>query len=433
MSPAAASRLGRLLVLFTVLLTGAVLLPTPTIMQAQDETVPYAELAGFAVLPADTFADGPPAGFQIAGEYLGGRTAPFDRQPVQGISSVLPKWNGNYLIMSDNGFGSKANSPDYRLRWYEMAVNFDSGDVEVVGYTELSDPNGFMPWPIVNETSDRVLTGADFDLESFQQAPDGTFWFGEEFGPYLIHTDMEGRLLRAPIPTPYPAMLEPFAKGQPYVQAPENPAYFDLPDRDARIAAANHPPSRGFEGMALNTSGTRLYPLLEGAMSDDPIRTRLLLQEFDLETEEYTGNYWFYPMSDASHAIGELTALNDSEFLVIERDSEQGEEAQFKRIYTIDLDSFSEDRTLEKELVVDLLTIADVDGLTTPEEGTVGFGEVFAFPFVTIESVYPVDGRTLLVANDNNYPFSSGRRPGVAPDNNEFILIRLATGEDLNP
>lgn len=34
------------------------------------------------------------------------------------------------------------------------------------------------------------------------------------------------------------------------------------------------------------------------------------------------------------------------------------------------------------------------------------------------------DRRTLVVANDNNYPFSSGRRPG-APDDNELIVIRL--------
>lgn len=35
-----------------------------------------------------------------------------------------------------------------------------------------------------------------------QAAPDGTFWFGDEFGPFLLHTDAAGRLLQAPIPTP---------------------------------------------------------------------------------------------------------------------------------------------------------------------------------------------------------------------------------------
>jgi hypothetical protein len=46
------------------------------------------------------------------------------------------------------------------------------------------------------------------------------------------------------------------------------------------------------------------------------------------------------------------------------------------------------------------------------------------FPFVTIESVLPVDNQTLLILNDNNYPFSVGRTPGQ-PDNNEFILVKL--------
>jgi glycerophosphoryl diester phosphodiesterase len=412
----------------------AVVLLAPFVPQARHiaAQVPYVKLTGFAVLPADTFAPGPPSGFEIAGEYFG-RTPPFESQPVQGVSAVLPKWNGNYLVMSDNGFGSKANSPDYRLRWYEVSPDFDSGSVEIIGYTELSDPDNHIPWPIVNETGDRVLTGADFDLESFRQAPDDTFWFGEEFGPYLLHTNVFGELLGPPIPTPYPAVLEPYARGLPYVQAPENPAFFDLPSREERVAAANHPASRGFEGMALNASGTHLYPLLEGPMADAPDARLLLLQEFSLEDEQYTGEYWFYPTVNPGNPIGDLTAINDNEFLVIERDNNQGEEAEIKHVYRIDLREVDENRVLQKDLIVDLLNIADPDGITSPEEGAIGFGPVFSFPFVTIESIYPIDGRTLLIINDNNYPFSSGRRPELAPDNTEFIKLRLPAENDLSP
>lgn len=396
--------------------------------QAQDYQPPYVELEGWAVLPADTFAPGPPSGFAIG--PANDRTPPFDSQPVQGISAILPKWNGNYLVMSDNGFGAKGNSADYRLRWYEVDPDFDAGTVEVIGYTELSDPDGLVPFPIVNRDLDQVLTGADFDLESFRQAPDGTFWFGDEFGPYLLHTDVEGKLLDPPFPTPYPDVLAPYARGLLYIQSPEHPDFAEL-DRDTQFATANHPTSRGFEGMALNTSGTKLYPLLEGALFDDPVPGRLLIQEFDLETKQYTGQYWFYQLADASHAIGDMTAINDNEFLVIERDGKEGEEAEFKRIYRIDLRATTPDRTVAKALVADLLAITDVDGITTPEEGAVGLGGDFAFPFVTIEAVYPIDATTLLVTNDNNYPFSSGRRPGIAPDDNEFILIGLEEELDL--
>jgi glycerophosphoryl diester phosphodiesterase len=57
------------------------------------------------------------------------------------------------------------------------------------------------------------------------------------------------------------------------------------------------------------------------------------------------------------------------------------------------------------------------------QPGAVGQGDPFAFPFQTIESVLVPDRRTSLVANDNNYPFSAGRRPGQ-PDDNELIQLR---------
>ena len=45
---------------------------------------------------------------------------------------------------------------------------------------------------------------------------------------------------------------------------------------------------------------------------------------------------------------------------------------------------------------------------------------------MTIEDVALLDGRTLAILNDNNFPGSSGRTPGMA-DNNEFITVKLPT------
>lgn len=416
--------MSRILSLRGVALGALLLLALPAMPAASADTTPYVTLEGRAVLPADTFAPGPPSGFAITGN-TSGRKAPFASQPVQGFSAVLPNWDGNWLAMADNGFGNRANSADFRLRWYSVKTDWAKGSASVAGYTELSDPQRLVPFPIVNGDLDRVLTGADFDPESFRQLPDGTFWYGEEFGPYLLHTDMAGRLLEAPIPTPYPAALAPFAKGLPFIQSPDNPAFRGIAKAEDRLKAANLPSSKGFEGMAMSKDGSKLYPLLEGALIDDPIRTRLLVQEFDTARRQYTGRYWFYPLADAANAIGDMTAINDSEFLVIERDNGQGTTATFKRIYKVNLGSFNADGTLKKALVADLMSITDDQGLTKPEAGSVGMGRSFSFPFQTIEDVYPVDERTLLVVDDNNYPFSSGRRPGLAPDDNEFILLHL--------
>ena len=58
----------------------------------------------------------------------------------------------------------------------------------------LSDPDKKAPFPIVMEgAAKRYLTGADFDVESIQPVADG-FWVGEEFGPYILKFDLEGKL-----------------------------------------------------------------------------------------------------------------------------------------------------------------------------------------------------------------------------------------------
>ncbi|TOM56281.1 glycerophosphoryl diester phosphodiesterase, partial [Vibrio parahaemolyticus] len=52
-----------------------------------------------------------------------------------------------------------------------------------------------IPFHIINEDSkERYLTGSDFDPESFQFA-DGALWVGDEFGPYLIKMDLDGKVL----------------------------------------------------------------------------------------------------------------------------------------------------------------------------------------------------------------------------------------------
>jgi hypothetical protein len=49
---------------------------------------------------------------------------------------------------------------------------------------------------------------------------------------------------------------------------------------------------------------------------------------------------------------------------------------------------------------------------------------VLTFPFFTIENVDIVDGRHIIVGNDNNLPFSTSRDPNKA-DDNEFVLLRV--------
>jgi hypothetical protein len=100
---------------------------------------------------------------------------------------------------------------------------------------------------------------------------------------------------------------------------------------------------------------------------------------------------------------------------------------RFKKVFLLDTKE-AQGGFLTKQLLVDLMAVPDPNHVGDD-------GDFFRFPFNTIESVHVVNGTTILVANDNNYPFSNGRsrsrtneRTGpLAPDDNEFILVRLGS------
>ena len=411
----------RVAIIIGLLIFAAAVQPIPAAALAQQPAEPpRATLQGRAVLPADTFAPGPPSGSGLGeDEPKGGREPPFEGQPVGGFSGVLDAGGGGeYLAMTDNGFGSKGNSADFLLRVYRIRPDFETaggggGKIGVEDFIQLRDPDRWVPFEITNEDSEeRLLTGADFDTESVRQDGRGDFWFGDEFGPFLLHADATGRVLEAPIPLPG-------------VKAPENPSLETEEE-------PNLPTSSGFEGTAVSEDGNTLYPMLEVALKDDPDQSQRVIYEFDLGSKRYTGERWYYRAEAPEHALGDLTTLDANRFLAVERDGQQGEAARFKKVYLVDLRHTDAEGYLIKQEVLDLLFIRDPNLISEPaREGDVGLGDPFAFPFWTIESILPLGDGRLLLLNDNNYPLSTGRNP-EQPDNTEAIIVHVAAlGGDL--
>lgn len=425
-------------------------------------------LIGRAVLPADTFVPGPLSGeFLTPGAPSNNKPVPFKGQPVQGFSGILLNSDGTYLLLVDNGYGAKSNSADSLLVFYRLSAEFrtavaGSGNVSVMEPVRLSDPDRKAGFPITADfklypkdpsanpfpngalsnfpvdptiRSQRLLTGLDFDPESFRRAPDGSFWFGDEFGPFLLHTDSNGRLLEPPFSLPIPSTLRIYGRGATVFRSPQNPAFFNLSNDTARLQVANIRGSKGFEGMALSPDGIKLYPLLEGPMLDDPDQSRLVISEFEIPKRRFTGRYFYYklsvPYSSQSpnrNKIGDLTAINDHEFLIIETDDGQGSTAAFKKVFKIDINRIDAQGFVSKEEVVDLLNISNPSNLAADAPpGSLGTGNPFKFPFVTIEAIQIINEQTILISNDNNYPTTGGNgRRSNTTDDNEFIVLRLA-------
>ncbi len=408
-------------------------------------------LSGWAEIPSTYRHPGPTSG-QFAGP-ANGVTPPYEGQPIPGFSGMIPGPRpGTFFALPDNGFGAQGNSADFVIGVYTVEPAFKSrgdgttsrGPVRVRRFMPFSDPYGLLNASYITDgpvysrlfyyptgvqipvdpaiQHGRLLTGADFDVESIARMDDGTFWVGEEFGPYLLHFDARGRLMSAPV-------------RHPVLRAPQNP-------QNAILGAANLPSSRGFEAMARSGNGRRLYVTTEASIATEADKRILEVYEFDTRAERYTGRSFRYA-KDSSDAItggtanttnifvtGDLTHLAGNRYIMIERDDFQGPPSganppRQKKLYLFDLDTVDEvTGLLKKRLLVDLLDIADPRDIGGPLPEI--RSDRFTFPLQSVESVTPVDAFTLLVGLDNNYPGGNGRVPGV-PDGTEIITLRSTT------
>jgi hypothetical protein len=369
---------------------------------------PPVELIGLIVMPPDAFRAGPPTG-QFDGEGRRAAAPRFEAQPVQGVSSIKPGTTaGAWWALSDNGFGGKWNSSDYRLCIYLFDVRprteagTDSRNA-LQAIVELSDPAKFFPWRIADENSpERLLTGLDADPESLVTMPDDSFWIGDEFGPWLLHFSADGELLAPP------------------VELPDNVRSIDHPLAITRADIPRLPHSRGLEAMDLASDNQTLVSILEGTVGGDPAKT-LRVQRYDTAAGKWLSPTLIYELDADSTSVTDMSLIEGNRFVVIERDDQQGDAARAKRVYAIDLDRAVPGKPLQKKLVIDLLSIGNSRGLvvTTPA------GAPFRFPYLTTESIQVLDRKHVVIVNDNNYPATGGRGANVK-DATEWIWLELA-------
>lgn len=411
------------------------------------------QLTGWASLPSEARWPGPVTGQFISPDLP--IKVPFtDGQPIPGFSGLQQDGQGGWIALPDNGYGTKGNSGDFVIGVYKARIAFKNrgdgsttpGAITLKGRVDFNDARGLLKngagidlvttadlanYHTVNGnalvdsgiavdpriTAGRLLTGFDFDVESIAPAPDGSYWVGEEFGPWLLHFDRSGTLIDEPVV-------------HPFLRSPSNP------DVMSGATAVTSQGSRGFESLAFNGDHSKLYAVPEAAPTVDSLRPvpgdeRVLnFFEFDPAAKAYTGKTFNYrkdgPVTGNNIVIGDMANVGGNRFVLIERDSLFGEAAVVKRVYLIDLDQLDADGVIAKRLLVDLLNVNDVRDIGGPLPGLKD--KKFNFPFDSVESIVVLDEHQIVLAIDTNYPDEDGRVKGQQDDTE---AIRIAFAQNL--
>lgn len=238
-------------------------------------------------------------------------------------------------------------------------LKVDNKKAEIIDKIELKDSTGKnitgLPLPLnrIGSTGEVALDlnmnslGYDInglDPEGIAIDKDGNFWISDEYGPFIIKVDKNGKILEK---------LEP-GNGLPEI-------------------VKHRIPNRGIEGLTIDKNGN-IYAAVQstlnvdGKTKDTAIFTRVL--KIDPDTKEV--KTFAYPIdknykSNSAAKIGDIYAVDENKLLIIEQGKQKGKMENL--IYLVDFSKADDITTLgnleskgndlkiklgEKKLVVDL-------------------------------------------------------------------------------
>ncbi len=311
-------------------------------------------------------------------------------------SAIAYTGRGNrYVLVPDRG-PNDGNVPyRCRMQFFDIALVKDKLTAALVDTVMLRDSSGenfIGPSSALGKT--KAGTPLRLDPEGVRVGKTGSIFISDEYGPYVYEFDRMGHRLRSlPIP-----------------------AYFQIahPHADQKIEKRDNTtgrlPNKGMEALAITPDGTKLYGCMQSPLIQDGGGKSTSVRILEIPTQGGATREFLYPLAEPRVAISEIVAINDRQFLVLERDGKTPPGAKkFKKLFKIDLAGASDISAVaklpvgsipksitpvRKELFLDML--APQFGLDTPDlpdkiEG-LAFGPDLA------------DGRhLLLVTSDNDF------------------------------
>ncbi|SHH43286.1 Uncharacterized conserved protein [Chryseobacterium oranimense] len=252
-------------------------------------------------------------------------------------AAAHPTRKGEFYAITDRGpntdylNGKKFSVPDFTPTIMHFKINAE-GNIEVIKYIKLKNPSGKpitgLPNPAgmgstgetAYDSSGNVL-GTDnygLDSESIVAAADGTFWVSDEYGPHIVHYNADG------------VELERIS-----------PIGVNTGPRKLPAVLAKRRANRGMEGLCITPDGKTLVGTMQStmyvptkALATNTTLTRIVT--FDIATGQ-TKQYLYKQNGNGSDSVCDITAISNTEFLVIERDGNFGSQGGTKKVYRINI------------------------------------------------------------------------------------------------
>lgn len=257
---------------------------------------------------------------------------PHDRLGGLGSAVAYTGRGTEYVLASDRGPKDGAN--DYACRYHRMDIRVEPGRSPAVSLKLTATTL------LTTEGGQRFVGSLDafkhnepaknlrLDPEGVRVGRGGTVIIADEYGPVVYEFDPTGKRRRS---LPIPARF--------HTSTPAKTPTDELPPK----SSSGRQPNRGMEGLAITPDGGRLVgamqsPLIQdGGLDSKNERAGLHCRLLELDLGTSKSREFVYPLDDPANGVSEILAVNDHEFLVLERDSRAGREAKAKKVYRIDL------------------------------------------------------------------------------------------------
>ena len=243
------------------------------------------------------------------------------------------RYRNVYYGLADRGPGGGVISYNTRVQKFSLDLDPKTGAIRkfrlldtIVFTLSANNYNGLNPRLLNGNAS---VLGLSLDPEGFAVAPNGNFYVADEYGPSVYEFRPNGSFLRA-FQTPNNIIPK----------AGSNPNYVD----GHPTITSGRQDNRGFEGLTLSPDGKALFavlqdPLVNEGSPDGRRSPNVRLVKFDTATGKSVAQYIYQLESLANIntrvpsdtfgsnsqgrniGISAITAINERELLVLERDN----------------------------------------------------------------------------------------------------------------